>query len=46
MHLEDFRNGGAIGTLSGATPVDNDVALGTGQIDLSALLKAARKAGV
>jgi sugar phosphate isomerase/epimerase len=45
MHLKDLRKG-IVGNLSGGTPVENDVALGTGQIDLPAVLKAARKAGV
>ncbi len=45
MHLKDLRKGVA-GNLSGGTPVQNDVALGTGQINLPAVLKAARKAGV
>ena len=42
MHLKDLRKGIA-GNLSGITPVENDVALGTGQIDIPAVLKAARK---
>ena len=45
MHLKDLRKG-VVGNLSGGTPVENDVALGTGQINLLAVLKAARKAGV
>ena len=45
MHLKDLRKG-VVGNLSGGTPVQNDVALGTGQINLPAILKAARKAGV
>ena len=45
MHLKDLRKG-IVGNLSGGTPVENDVALGTGQIDLPAVLKAAQKAGV
>ena len=46
MHLKDLRKGVATGSLSGSTPQDNDVVLGTGQIDLPAVLKAARKAGL
>lgn len=42
MHLKDLRKGVA-GNLSGNTPVENDVSLGTGQIDIPAVLKAARK---
>jgi len=45
MHLKDLRKG-VKGNLSGGTPVENDVALGTGQIDLPAVLKAASKAGI
>lgn len=45
MHLKDLRKG-IVGNLSGGTPVENDVALGTGQINLPAVLKAARQAGV
>ncbi len=45
MHLKDLRKG-IVGNLSGGTPVENDVALGTGQINLPGVLKAARKAGV
>lgn len=45
LHLKDLKKG-VVGDLSGKTPVENDVALGTGQIDLPAVLKAAKKAGV
>jgi len=45
MHLKDLRKG-VKGDLTGNTPIENDVALGTGQIDLPAVLKAAKKAGV
>ncbi|GAB2542761.1 sugar phosphate isomerase/epimerase [Spirosoma aerophilum] len=45
MHLKDLRKG-IVGNLSGGTPVENDVALGTGQIDLPAVLTAAQKSGV
>ena len=45
MHLKDLRKG-VKGDLSGGTPTTNDVALGTGQIDIKAVLKAAKKAGV
>ncbi|GGM94790.1 AP endonuclease [Dyadobacter beijingensis] len=45
MHMKDLKKG-VVGNLSGGTPVENDVALGTGQIDIPAVLKAARKAGV
>src|SRR5260370_21729207 len=46
MHLKDMRKGTPTGSLSGGTAVTNDVALGTGQIDLPATLKAAQKVGV
>jgi len=46
MHLKDMRKGVKTGSLSGSTDVTNDVALGTGQIDLPPLLRAAKKAGV
>lgn len=45
MHLKDLRRG-VKGDLSGKTAVENDVALGTGQLDLPAILKAAKRAGV
>jgi sugar phosphate isomerase/epimerase len=45
MHLKDLKHG-VKGDYSGRTPVENDVALGTGQLDLPAILKAARRAGV
>lgn len=46
MHLKDLRKGVATGSLSGGTPTDNDVILGTGQIDLPTVLKAAKKVGI
>jgi sugar phosphate isomerase/epimerase len=46
MHLKDMRKGTPTGLLTGSSPVTNDVALGTGQIDLPAILKAAKKVGV
>ncbi len=45
MHLKDLRKG-VTGNMSGGTPVVNDVALGTGQINIPAILKAARKSGI
>ncbi|WP_234733713.1 sugar phosphate isomerase/epimerase family protein [Tellurirhabdus bombi] len=45
MHLKDLKKG-VEGNLSGGTPPDNDVALGTGQINLPAVLKAARKSSI
>ena len=46
MHLKDMRKGTQTGLLTGSSPVTNDVALGSGQIDLPAVLKAAKKVGV
>jgi sugar phosphate isomerase/epimerase len=45
IHLKDLRKG-VKGDLSGKTAVENDVALGTGQLDLPTILRAAKKAGV
>lgn len=45
MHLKDLRKG-VVGNLSGGTPVVNDVALGTGQIDIPSVLKAAQKSSI
>ncbi len=45
MHLKDLRHG-VEGNLLGKTPVENDVALGTGQLDLPTILQAAKEAGV
>jgi len=45
LHLKDLRKG-VKGDLSGGTAVENDVALGTGQIDIPSVLKAARKSGI
>ncbi len=45
MHLKDLRKG-VKGNLSGGTSKENDVALGSGQLDIPAILKAAEKAGI
>jgi sugar phosphate isomerase/epimerase len=45
MHLKDLKKG-VQGNDSGGTSQDNDVALGTGQMDIPAILKAAKKAGI
>jgi len=45
MHLKDLRKG-VESNLSGGTSVENDVVLGTGAIDMVAVLKAAKKAGI
>lgn len=45
-HLKDMRKGTKTGALTGGTDVKNDAALGTGLMDLPAILRAAEKAGV
>ena len=45
MHLKDLKKG-VTGDLSGKTAVENDVALGTGQLNLPAIINAAAKAGI
>jgi sugar phosphate isomerase/epimerase len=45
MHVKDLRKG-IKGDFSGATPVENDVALGSGQIDIPAVIKAAKKSAI
>ena len=45
VHLKDLAKG-VKGDLSGHTDVRNDVALGTGQVDYPAVLKAAQEVGV
>src|SRR5262252_6029429 len=46
MHLKDMKKGTPTGLLTGSSDVNNDVALGTGIMNWSAILKAAHKAGV
>ena len=46
MHLKDLKKGVATGSLSGKTELTNDVPLGTGQTDWTAVIAAAKKAGV
>lgn len=45
IHLKDLRKG-VKGDLSGGTSPENDVALGTGQINIPLVIKAAKKAGI
>jgi sugar phosphate isomerase/epimerase len=45
MHLKDLRKG-TKKDRTGLTPDENDVPLGTGELDIPAILKAAKKAGV
>jgi sugar phosphate isomerase/epimerase len=46
MHLKDMKKGTPTGLLTGGSPDSNDVAMGTGQLDLPAILRAAAKVGV
>ena len=46
MHLKDLKQGVKTGELTGKTDVSNDVALGTGQMNWPAILKAAQETGV
>jgi sugar phosphate isomerase/epimerase len=46
MHLKDMKKGTPTGLLTGHSEVTNDVALGAGQMDIPAILRAARKTGV
>jgi len=45
MHVKDLKKG-VKGDFSGGTPVENDVALGTGQINVAAVMKAARSTDI
>ncbi len=45
MHVKDLRKG-IKGNYSGSTPIENDVTLGTGQIDIAAVIKAAQKSSI
>lgn len=45
MHLKDLKTG-VKGDLTGHTPAENDVVLGTGQANFPAIFKAAKKAGI
>jgi sugar phosphate isomerase/epimerase len=46
MHLKDMRKGTQTGLLTGGTDVKNDAALGSGLMDMPAILRAAKKAGI
>jgi len=46
FHLKDLKKGVATGSFAGHTELTNDVALGTGQVEWPALLRAAQKVGV
>ena len=45
MHLKDLKKG-VKGDLTGGTPPENDVVLGDGQLDMPAILRAAKKVGI
>ncbi|MBC7745030.1 MAG: DUF1080 domain-containing protein [Flavobacterium sp.] len=45
MHAKDLKKG-VVGDFSGGTPVNNDVALGTGQINIPEVIKAAKSSGI
>ena len=45
LHLKDLKKGAELNA-TGGTAVDNDVALGTGQLNLPTILNEAKKAGI
>lgn len=45
MHVKDLKKG-VKGDFSGSTPTENDVTLGTGQLNLPEILKAASKSNI
>ncbi len=45
-HLKDMRKGTKTGLWTGSSPVSNCVVIGTGQLDMPAILRAANKVGV
>ncbi len=46
MHVKDIRKGAPTGIYTGHAPGTDDVAVGTGQVDWTSVLKEARTAGV
>ncbi len=46
MHLKDIRKGARTGIYTGKAPKEDDVTLGTGQVDWAAVLRTAAKTGV
>ncbi len=46
MHLKDMRKGARTGVYTGHAPLEDDVPLGTGQVDWPSVLKTAAKVGV
>ena len=45
LHLKDMRKG-TVKNLTGGTSVENDVSLGTGEVDIPNILKEAKKLGI
>lgn len=45
MHVKDLKKG-VKGDFSGSTSPENDVAVGTGQLNIPAIMKAARRSGI
>lgn len=46
LHLKDLKKGVVTGDFTGGTAKDNDVTLGTGQLDIPTILKAAKKSSI
>jgi sugar phosphate isomerase/epimerase len=46
FHIKDLKKGVPTGKLTGSEDVRNDVTLGTGQIDLSRILRVAQEVGI
>jgi len=46
MHLKDLRKGVETGSLAGKTALENDVTLGTGQVNWPVVIDTAKKVGV
>ena len=45
MHVKDLKKG-TKKDLTGGTSVENDVAVGTGELDMPAIMKEAKKVGI
>lgn len=45
IHLKDLKKG-VVGDLTGTTPIENDVAIGSGQLNIPSILKEAKKIGI
>ena len=46
LHVKDLRKGGEVGVGTRSAPAEDHVAVGTGQLDWSSILKAAKAVGV